>query len=218
MRSQTTSSIGNSSLLFLVIFTVFVVPVFPQGWHRLMFSLLYTGIFVMASLALTRHRKKILWLAGLAILTEWIAGALGMQILTAISEGVNIIFFLIVVIGLILQVAKKTEVTVQVIMEAINGYLLLGMVFSILVGFIMLYEPAAYNFPPVDPELGDVSHFSNYLYFGFVTFTTVGYGDVLPQLPYTKSLAIFTGVAGQIYVAVIIAMLVGKFSSNSKGE
>ena len=58
-----------------------------------------------------------------------------------------------------------------------------------------------------DPKLADVT------YFTFVTMSTLGYGDVLPGIPLTRSLSIFISITGQIYLAVIIAMLVGKYSA-----
>jgi hypothetical protein len=48
------------------------------------------------------------------------------------------------------------------------------------------------------------------LYFSFVTLTTVGFGDVTPQSILGKRLAIFEAAMGSIYLAVIIAMIVGR--------
>ena len=54
----------------------------------------------------------------------------------------------------------------------------------------MIHDPAAYNFPPVDPSLPNPAYsVSQYTYYAFVTFTTLGYGDLVPVEPYTKSLA-----------------------------
>jgi ion channel len=72
---------------------------------------------------------------------------------------------------------------------------------------------AAFTFrfaAPVEDHLA--LHFSDYLYYTFVSFTTIGYGDIVPRAAYTKSLAMLIGVSGQIYVAVIIAMLIGKYA------
>jgi voltage-gated potassium channel len=51
-----------------------------------------------------------------------------------------------------------------------------------------------------------------------VNYTTLGYGDILPQLPFAKSLAILMSVSGQIYLAVIIAMLAGKYVGAAGSE
>jgi hypothetical protein len=46
--------------------------------------------------------------------------------------------------------------------------------------------------------------------------TTLGYGDVLPVQSWAKSMAILFSTSGQIYLAVIIAMLVGKYAGKKK--
>jgi len=51
------------------------------------------------------------------------------------------------------------------------------------------------------------------LYFSFVSLTTVGYGDVLPVSAFAKRLAVFESAMGSIYMAVIIAMIVGRYMS-----
>ena len=47
-------------------------------------------------------------------------------------------------------------------------------------------------------------------YFTIVTIATVGYGDITPKIPETQTLAYLIAVTGQLYVAIIVAFLVGK--------
>ena len=58
--------------------------------------------------------------------------------------------------------------------------------------------------------------FSAFIYFGFVTLTTLGYGDITPALPLARSLATFTTLVGQLYLVIIMAFIIGKFL-NTKG-
>jgi hypothetical protein len=49
--------------------------------------------------------------------------------------------------------------------------------------------------------------------------STVGYGDITPRIPETQTLAYLMAISGQLYVAIIMAFLVGKFlvhSDNAK--
>lgn len=214
LSSPKTLKIANIILLSLVCILVFIVPIFPLPLHKILYNSLYTGIFLIAVIVLERYWKTILSFAIILIFIEWISSELEMNFLAALTKLLNILFFIMVVIFLIIQIAKTKRVTFTVIVQAINGYLLLGIVFTFLVALIMLIQPEAYKFPFQDMNFNrNITHFSDYIYYSFVTFTTLGYGDVVPQLPYSKSLAIFTSVTGQIYVAVIIAMLVGKFAS-----
>ena len=47
------------------------------------------------------------------------------------------------------------------------------------------------------------------IYFSFVTQTTLGYGDISPTAGFAKAVVSLQAVVGQIYLAVIIARLVG---------
>ncbi|NJO36069.1 MAG: two pore domain potassium channel family protein [Rhodospirillales bacterium] len=73
------------------------------------------------------------------------------------------------------------------------------------------FDPSAYNY---SQSGGGTLH--NSMYYSFITFATLGYGDLVPLNPAAKSLSILIAVSGQLYVAVIIALLVGKFSSQAK--
>jgi len=51
------------------------------------------------------------------------------------------------------------------------------------------------------------------VYFTLITLTTTGYGDITPTAPISKSLSLLIAICGQFYVAVIVAIIVGKFSN-----
>lgn len=149
-------------------------------------------------------------IAVLALATEWIAYVVDMPGLNYLSSLVNIVFFQIIVVKLIIQIAGSKKTDAGIIFESINGYLMMGLMFTTWVAIAMLYDPSAFNFKTNDPTAMD------YVYFTFVTMTTLGYGEITPELPFAKSLAILISTCGQIYIAVIIAMLVGKYAGNQK--
>ena len=49
---------------------------------------------------------------------------------------------------------------------------------------------------------------TDWMYFSFVTLTTVGYGDITPVATSARSLAMLEALTGQLYPAIIIARLV----------
>ena len=53
------------------------------------------------------------------------------------------------------------------------------------------------------------------LYFSFVCITTMGYGDIVPVSDIARPLAVLEGVFGQLYLAVMIARLVGLHIASS---
>jgi hypothetical protein len=56
------------------------------------------------------------------------------------------------------------------------------------------------------------------LYFSFVTLTTLGYGDVVPTSPVTRTLASLEAITGQLYLTVLVARLVGLHIAESLGQ
>jgi Ion channel len=208
-RSSNTS---NSLLLLFVIFTIFITPFFPIAWHLILYSISITIVFLLSAIALNDYQPKIFYATVLVILIEWLAETLSLSLLTQISFLVNILFFDLIVLLFILQIAKAKTVTFRVIMESVTGYLMLGLSFSILIGLVCFIDPTSFSFEHLTGEMNpSYSYFSNYTYYAFVTLTTLGYGDVVPLSPAARSLSIFTSITGQMYVAIIIAALVSKY-------
>ena len=72
---------------------------------------------------------------------------------------------------------------------------------------VALVEPVAFYY--AGGETGDPVE--NLLYYSFVTLTTLGYGDITPIHPVARTLAYLEAVIGQLYIAVLIASLVGRY-------
>jgi voltage-gated potassium channel len=103
------------------------------------------------------------------------------------------------------SILLSATITKNVIFASLCGYILIGYFGAFLTMAISVIYPGSYN---VQGEIQVVDAF----YYSFVTMTTLGYGDLLPLMAPSKSLAILLSVLGPMYVAVLIAMLVGKYS------
>jgi hypothetical protein len=144
---------------------------------------------------------------------QWISTLFNLEILSDISKGLSVLFFLLVVFSLIRQIALAKDVSAGVILGSLTGYLLIGIVYSLFIFFIIRTVPGAYS-----SQMGEIiqgAHFdaSPPFYYTFITISSTGYGDIVPLKPISRSLATMMAVSGQFYIAVIVALLVGKFSS-----
>ncbi|MCI4442216.1 MAG: hypothetical protein JHC39_01815 [Lentimicrobium sp.] len=213
------SAMANGILLFFTIITVFVIPVFPGAYLNLLFSISLTGIFFFAVLSLKNERKSLIRVSIFLTLAIWVAFFSKFEILNIVFRGLNFLFFIFLVISLIKQVSSTSTVTIKVIVDSITGYLLLGFAFSLIVAIISIKIPGAYNtnFSAI-LERNMLEPMQDNIYYTFMTYTTTGYGDIAPTHAISKSLAVLISVSGQLYVAVIIAMLVGKYASLKKPE
>lgn len=214
--SWDSSTFWNTTLLIAVIFAAFVLPVLPVVWHRSLFRTVFTIIYISAILSLEKRSKSLLILFISTLLLEWLSGIfyLQIQVILSISKGFQIIFFIVIVISLIRQIATARNVSPKVILDSFVGYLLLGLIFSVFVAFIMQQDPAAFSSQKTDETQTEESlNRSVPLYFSYVTQASLGYGDIVPLKLYTRSLATLITITGQFYIAIIVVLLVGKFSS-----
>lgn len=213
------SALANGILLFFTIITVFVIPVFPGAYLNLLFSIAITGIFFFAVLSLRNDKKFLIRISVFLTLALWVAFFSKFQMVNIIFRSLNFFFFVFLVLSLIKQVSSTATVTFKVIVDSITGYLLLGFAFSLIVAIISTKIPGAYNTnfsANLDKDM--LEPMQDNIYYTFMTFTTTGYGDITPTHPISKSLAVLISVSGQLYVAVIIAMLVGKYASTKKSN
>ena len=56
--------------------------------------------------------------------------------------------------------------------------------------------------------------FSAINYYAFVCLTTVGFGDISPMLPLSRMVSVATSVAGPLYLAAVMGVLIGRFASS----
>ena len=75
-------------------------------------------------------------------------------------------------------------------------------------------QPGSFRFPLLDENVEGAMRFSDTravfpIYFSFVTLTTLGYGDIVPVSASARMLATMEALMGQLYLAVLVARLVG---------
>ncbi len=211
------SAVANSILLFFTLVTVFVIPISPIKYLEFLFTCSITGIVVFSVLSLKQNRKFTGIFAVFSLMVIWSSYFMDTTFFRLGLRFSNFFFFLFLVFSLIKQISSISTVTFKVILDSITGYLLLGFAFSLIVTAISLTIPEAYS-TSINGNLETkfIEPIQTNIYYTFMTFTTTGYGDIVPVHPFSKSLAVLIGVFGQLYVAVIISMLVGKYASTKK--
>ncbi len=119
------------------------------------------------------------------------------------------ILFLFGSAGLIVRsLFNSRSLTFDGIFGSVCGYLFLGLAWAMSYSMIESFQPGSFQIAPSLRTSEEQPQPYVLTYYSFVTLTTVGYGDVTPTFPATRTLAWIEAMTGQFYLAIIVAGLV----------
>jgi Ion channel len=202
-----------SVLLVALVLTVFAMPALvPYGATRsALGEVLISLILISGVVAVAEHRKTAVALATVSvavILLGWTQFMVPAAHVPGLRDVAAIGAFGVLAAAVGINVFASGHQIGDRVFGAVVLYLLIGLVWGVAFHVVNLVNPDAFSVQsPVTPDL------SNWVYFSFVTLTTVGYGDITPVAQGARSLAILEALVGQLYPAVIIARLVSLQSS-----
>lgn len=104
-------------------------------------------------------------------------------------------------------VVKSPRVDSETVYAALSTYLLAGLFFGVIYSAIEFMAPGSFSGPSPFDESASI-------YYSFVTLATLGYGDFLPRSELARGIATFEVIGGQLYLAVMVARLIGAFGSD----
>ena len=205
--------LGKQRYLFgslLALLLVFPLVTNPQ-FQRPILNAILTLIMITGPLSLAARRNQFL-IAGVLALTMWIPGWIDFLIEGTLagwitSFGAAAFFGYIGVLlfkGHLIHVSSAGSDTV---LAAINAYLCIGLMFAFLYVNVALAFPGAFSGTFMDEPIRQ--QLEGFIYYSFVTMTTLGYGDITPNTILAGTLAYSQAVIGQLYVALTIARIVG---------
>ena len=120
---------------------------------------------------------------------------------------VEITFFSFIATLMLSRLVREQTVSADTILGSVCVYLLIGVSFSFIFMTLEVLNPG--SFTGLDPANGLPSEpTSFFLYFSFITLSTVGYGDIAPLTEFGRTLAALEGIVGQMYIAILVAHLV----------
>jgi hypothetical protein len=165
-----------------------------------------------------RVRALVLWLVSLAGSVLALAPLPERLSLAALAvETLSLLPLLALVsVGMLRYVYRSQQLTIDGIFATVVVYVLLALLFARLYVLLIGWNPASFDLPV--PAAARTPHELqiDMLYFSLVTLATVGYGDILPVTGTARMLAMLEAVAGQFYVAVVVAVFVGMYSARRR--
>lgn len=166
---------------------------------------LLAAVFPIVALA---ERRVLYALIAVALVLRWISTGGYESPLVAVAAALGWgLIALVAAWRAIRYSLSSLRIDSERIYAALSAYLLIGVCWGVVYAAVARIQPGALLsggvVPPGGIAMGDA------IYFSFVTLATLGYGDVVPATPAVRGLAVFEAVIGQLYLALLVARLVG---------
>lgn len=212
-RRVTTGSYGLVLALILLSF-VFGIAAADKSWGAFPYFLLQAGTLVLGLKASGAGRRAWRWATLLlmlmvvgVIISAFFSGARLDRGITALASAALV---LITLIAIGRQLLRNPEVTGHTVQGALCVYLLVGLFFAFLNQFI-----GAFDSGPFFANHGDGTA-SDYLYFSYVTLTTVGFGDLVAISDLGRAFTVVEAIIGQLYLVTVVGFLVANFAGRER--
>jgi len=198
-------------LAFLVLTTIILPVVALSQAGQVALSLAFALMLIFGAIATIHHRAAICLVVGMTAATltaDLMAEFDPSPGLGALDTALRAASLSILFCMTLKRTLRPGRINGFRVLGGIAGYLLIGLIWTFAYQFLMQRTPSAIYFEPGAAQNlpGQPSHL---IYFSFTTLTTVGFGDIHPVTPVARSLTVAEALAGQLYIAILIASLVG---------
>lgn len=204
-------------LIVLTMLLAFGAPMAEWRHGELAVAALFIALMLTASAAVSHvpgTRRRLLAFALVVIAADTsLALDPAMPVMVAVGS-LRTAFLAFVTIAILSHVMRTRQVTHDTILGGIAVYLLIGFFFQSAYGLVEVFHPGSFlagdvavsALPGVDRAHG---RYPALVYYSFVTLSTVGFGDITPTWSLPQSLSTAEAVVGQLYLAILVASLVG---------
>lgn len=218
MKGASLPKAGFTALLVLLAAALTLVPLLTVGGAG-RFAVKLVVVLAMASAVwrLRPGRGLLILTVAAAVLAE-AASAVRLGLPTrgwiVVDHAAGLLFVALVASCITRNVWRETAVTADTIVGGIAVYLLLAVAWSgayqllefLVPGSLEVVSGSGGHWGPWESAPGVYPRLS---FFSFVTLTTLGYGDIVPASSLAGVLTSLEAVAGPLYLAILIARLVG---------
>lgn len=212
-------AVGSPYATLLLVLTACLL-VYPfLGTHVVaswVFDLITLGL-VATSLRVIHGRGVTFYLSLLlgtsSLITSMLGRSLGIASAYQVGTGLRALFMAYLIIVIFSDIMRRKHITSDAVMGACSVFVLLGLSFGAAYALLEWLVPGSFSIPavplPIENVFGPMSTEFSLLYFSLVAMTTIGFGDIVPVAAPARSMAAIEGLLGQLYLAIIIARLVG---------
>ena len=198
-------------LLLSLLLLILLYPFLDRGEVR---RLVLGGLmFAPLLLATVRMAKIKVWmwptilLMGAVVVATVVSTLVPSRISLGLKWGILAAFFGLSAIALFSYIKNARTIDDGHLYAAVSIYLLLGMQWFAIYSAIDVLSPGSIQ----RNASAAADRHAELLYFSLVTLSTIGYGDVVPLHGEVRMLAALEGIAGVLYIAITVALLVSAY-------
>jgi Ion channel len=202
-------------IVLLLLFATFVfLAIGPTGDWVPLVAVVLQGATLLAALSASGAGRRLWRIAVAVIVVSLVSATVGLIVGDKNLTGSVFVLNLLLVAGapvvIVLALVRRRVIDIQTVLGALCVYVLLGMFWS--------FAYTAIGTIQSEPFFAQQAHatVADYLYFSFVTQTTVGYGDFTAAGGLGRALAVLEALIGQLYLVTVIALLVSNLGASRR--
>lgn len=205
-------------LLLSLLLVILLYPLLDRGEvRRLVLGGLMFAPLLLAAVRMVQIKvwmwPTVLLMTGVVISTA-VCTIFPIRPLIGLKWGILAAFFGLSAVALFSYLKNARIVDDGHLYTAVSIYLLLGMQWFALYSVMDVLIPGSIQ----RSAFAAADRHAELLYFSLVTLSTIGYGDVVPLQGEARMLAALEGIAGVLYIAITVALLVGAYTPRAKPE
>ncbi len=218
---QTCSKDRFLFLLISILCLLVIAPIFKDFIGiRVLMDIFFTTTLIFGTYAASKKTYITITAASLALpmlVSIWLSRFVDIPSLIFVGDCFVIAFLAFLVVVILSFIFSERKVTINVIYASIVVYLLIAIMWAFVYSVLECIHPGSFVTGEGQIEAGR----RLYIYYSCVTITTLGYGDITPTTDLSNTFSFLEAVTGQLYIAILIARLVGiqiAQSMNRKAE
>ena len=207
--------VGRFGFLLVSILFMCLLRPFVEGYIGLQALLaLFMSAIVLSVIYAVSEQKRV-FVIGLAIaiptlIIKWSTFFVNISAVHLAADVIGVVFTAYATIIILSYVFIEKKISADVIFAAVSGYFLIGLMWAFVFSALEFLMPGSFQGPQVE-----ASRLSHAYYYSFTTLTTLGYGDITPVSAPARSFSFLEAIMGQLYIAILIAGLVGNYIAQS---
>lgn len=210
----------SAALLVFLLALIVVTPSISGEASRYLVELVFDGILLAGvySVGPGKHRWPFLILTVVTLSVRWGEHLAGVSYLDVGALALTVAWLVYAVSIIIANLFRRSDVGVDAILGAVVTYLLVAVAFTLVFEIIELQAPGSFSGIGDGAALDRTELAASMMYLSLVCITTTGFGDIVPLSDLARPLAVLEGVFGQLYLAVMIARLVGLHITSKRDD